>query len=471
MIKESSKPSFGLAFGFLLFMIALLIGGVLLSSVSLHSLLLIILTTAVIITIKLGYSFEEIIKTMGETIAGIMGALLIFLLIGALIGSWIHCGAVPALIYYGLKILSPKFFLPAGLIICSITSLVTGTSWGTCGTMGIAMMGIGTSMGVPAPIVAGMVISGAFFGDKMSPISDSTNLAAVCAGSDLYDHIRAMLYTTVPTYIICLGLYTFMGFSYAGSAIDTARIAEIQNVLVNHFNLNILVLIPMVVLLAMSLMKVPAVPSMVVGIFLGTLTSVIFQGTGLVSALNAINFGYSEATSYELVDSLILRGGMQSMMYTFSVAVLALSLGGVLKKYGYLEVLVENTVHKVKSIANMITVTIFSCILTYATTGEGYMTMVLNGSIYQDEFDKRGLKRSMLSRLIEEGTTITGALIPWTTSAVFCAATLGVSTLEYAPYAFLNYLNPLVSIVFTYMGIAILRNKDKNANIQSDIKG
>lgn len=464
MGENVKRPTFVASLCVFLSIIAILIIGIFVLKVDLHVLLALGMFITILVAMKFGFTWDEIQAAMGKGISRALVAMFIFILIGMTIGSWIHAGTVPALIYYGLKILSPKVFLPAGLILCSLTSLATGTSWGTAGTVGLAMMGIGTGLGIPAPITAGMVISGACFGDKMSPLSDTTNLAAVSADTDLYSHIRAMMYTTVPAYIISLVVYTFLGFKYGGGAINAQQVADIQNALATNFNLNILVLIPMIVVLVLSIKKVPAVPAMFIGVLLGTITSLIFQKATLSSALTAINYGFSGESGVEMVDSLINRGGIQRMMWTFSLTFIALSLGGILDEMGFLSVLVEKITRLVKSAASLVTVTIISAIVSNAAMGEAYLSIILNGRLYHKAYEDTGLSNNMLSRALEEGATLSTTIIPWTTAGAFMAATLGVPTLSYAPYAFLNWMNPLISIILSYMGIFVLYAANANKN-------
>ncbi len=458
MSNESKfkAPSVGLSAFVFLSIVAILIFGIMVLHVDIHVLLIMGLIVTSIVSFTLGYSFEDLVDGMKHSISRAMTAMLIFILIGAIIGTWITAGTVPALIYYGLKFLNPQFFLPIGLILCSLTSMATGTSWGTAGTIGIALMGMGVGLGIPAPMVAGMVVSGAFFGDKMSPISDTTNLSAVSAGADLYDHIKAMSFTTVPSYIIALILYTVLGLKFANGAGNPEDIMIIQNTLETSFNLNPIVILPMVVLFGLNLKKVPAVPAMIIGAFTAIVVAVIFQGTSWSDALTAVNYGYGNASGVPLVDNLLLRGGIQRMMWTFSLSFIALSLGGVLEKVGYLRALIAGVLVRVKSIGGLVLTVMCTTFLGNAAMGEIYLGIILNGSLYQDAFKERGLKPQMLSRLLEEGGTLTGPLIPWTTAGAFMATTLGVSTMELVPFAFLNLINPILSIVLSYLGIFIL---------------
>lgn len=438
-----------------------LIFGVMILKIDLHIVLLASLFFTIIYSLYKGYSWNFIKSGMSESVNRAFDALLIFILIGATIGVWMISGTIPSLIYYGLDMLSPSIFLPTGLIICSLTSIATGTSWGTIGTVGLALMGIGDSLGIPSGFTAGMIVSGAFFGDKISPMSDTTNLAALSCDTNLYDHITAMLYTTIPSYTISLIIYTIIGFNYRENAIDFTQINLIQTTLNNTFNITALALIPMIIVVILSVLKKPAILSMAIGVLAGALVALFFQDVTFSEVLMSINNGYTHSTNVAIVDTLIKRGGIQSMMFTFSLAFIALCLGGVLDKVGYLKLLVEKILLKVKSIGTLITLTIVSCILSNAVMGEAYLSIILNGKLYKKAYDDKNLKSSMLSRSLEEGATLTTGLIPWTTAGAFIAATLGINTLDYVPYTFLNLINPLLSIIFAYTGLFILKKSNR----------
>jgi NhaC family Na+:H+ antiporter len=338
-LKDKKDPSFAASLFVFLSIVGILIAGIALLNVDIHVLLILGLCLTCLISVKYGYTLDDFIKAMANSINKAMTALLIFILIGTIIGSWISAGTVPALIYYGLNIIKPGLFLPIGLILCSLTSLSTGTSWGTAGTVGIALMGMGVGLGIPAPIVAGMVVSGAFFGDKMSPISDTTNLAAVSAEANLYDHIKAMSYTTIPSYLIALFIYAFIGLKYANGSGNLSDIKLIQETISSSFNLNPMVILPMAILFTLNLLRFPAVPSMLIGTIAGVTVAVIFQGISISEALTSLNYGYTNETGVALVDNLLVRGGIQNMMWTFSLSFIALCLGGVLELVGYLSCL------------------------------------------------------------------------------------------------------------------------------------
>lgn len=305
-----------------------LMGGLLRFHADMHILLFICIIIVATASRILGYSWDDIEKSMIKGVSRAIGALFFFFLIGMVVAAWVQSGTVPALIYYGFDILNPKFFLPSGLVIATLTSIATGSSWNTAGTVGVALMGVGMGMGIPAPIIAGMVISGAYFGDKMSPLSETTNLSPAIAGANLYEHIRAMLYTSVPAYMCALVAYSIIGLKYADSTLDVENIRQIQTTLENSFNLNMVVFIPMILVVILSVAKFPAIPSIVAGIVTSLPITVILQNTSLINSLSVLNYGFSIESGVEIVDTLLNRGGIQSMMWTFSIAILALSLGG-----------------------------------------------------------------------------------------------------------------------------------------------
>ena len=453
--SEGKVPSFCSSLLVLTAIIAILMVGILVFHVDLHILLILGLLSTILIGISQGICFGKLSDAMAGGVTRGLPAMFIFILIGVLIGSWISAGTVPALMYYGLKVISPSIFLPMAFLLCSLTSLCTGTSWGTAGTMGVAMMGMGMGLGMPPAWVAGAVVSGAVFGDKMSPISDTTVLASVSTGADLYDHIKAMLYTTVPAFMIAIVLYTILGLQYAAGELDLKDVGLITSTLENSFNLNPLVMLPFFVLLGLSLMKVPATAAMLAGALAGSLVGMIFQGMSIAQVLTAMNYGYSTASGIPLVDKILMRGGIQSMMWTFSLSFIALALGGVLDEAGFLNTLISELMTRIHSAGALVFTVIATCTISTAAMAEVYLGIILNGTVYKKCFEEKGLKPAMLSRLTEEGSTCMGSMIPWTTMGAFIAGTLGVATWDYAPFAFLNYLTPLISIIFAYLGMAI----------------
>ena len=423
-------------------------------------------------------------------------AVLILMIVGMIIGSWIQGGIVPTLIYYGLSLLSPAIFLLATLLICSIVSLATGTSWGTSGTVGLALMGIAAGLGVPAPLAAGVVISGAYFGDKMSPLSDTTNLAPAVAGTTLFSHIRAMISTTMITYAIVIVITLVIGFKFAGGTLDASRIQAFQKLLAAEFHISLLGFIPPIVVIFLAASRFPAIPSLFAGVVLGAIM-VLLQGNGLATMVTSIHYGYTPALSAELagaenleavsallaskgitdvspelakevgqmLSDLLKRGGLDSMMWTVSLIFCALSFGGVMERCGFLEVLLDSLLRHVKSVTGLITSVIFACIFTNIFLADQYVAIVLPGRMFKSAFDKKGLHPRMLSRTLEDSGTLTSVLVPWNTCGAYHTGVLGVPTFQYLPYAFLNYLNPIVAIALTAMGKFIFWRKETDEDI------
>lgn len=431
-----------------------------------HILLIACLLMVCGVTMKLGYTMNELYDAMGESLKKSVVAMLFFIIIGMIIGSWELAGTVPALISYGLKIIKPEIFLPAGFLVCCLTSFATGTSWGTCATVGLALMGMGQGMGIPAPIVAGMAVSGSIFGDHFSPMSDTTVLASTAAETELYAHVRSMAKTIIPAFIISIVLYGVIGMKYVGD-VNSPEIVEMQRVLGETFNLNLLCFLPIIIVLILSFMKFPSVPTLLIGIFTGIVVAMTVQGASLNEVFASLNYGYSNDTGNALVNKLVQRGGVQSMMWTFSLAFVALLLGGILERVGYLKVLISNVVKNIKGAGQLVALTWFTGVLGNMAMAEVYLSIILNGSLYKDIYDDKGLDRSMLSRMLEEGATLSGPMVPWTTCGAFMAATLGVATLEYLPYAFIGFIAPLLSIVTASLGIFVIKAtpSDKKAKI------
>lgn len=406
---------------------------------------------------RLGYSWAELEEGVLKTINMAMQAIIILMIIGMIIGTWILGGVVPTMIYYGLQILSPGIFLAATALICAVVSLATGSSWTTAGTVGIALLGVGQGLNIPVEVVAGAIISGAYFGDKMSPLSDTTNLAPAMAGATLFDHVRHMIFTTGPSLVIAVILYGIMGAKYAGQALDPGEINKILEALSGGFNINPLMFIPPALVIAMVVMKVPAVPGLIGGTILGGLFAFIFQGKGFGDILNAAMNGFVSETGFEAIDSLLTRGGMQSMMWTVSLILCALTFGGILEATGMLEAIAGAILKLAHGTGGLVTATIFSCIFVNIVTGEQYLSIVIPGRMYKSAFADRGLAPRNLSRCLEDSGTLTSPLIPWNTCGAFMHATLGVHPFAYLPYAFLNLINPLISIFYGFTGITMLK--------------
>ncbi|RKY80020.1 Na+/H+ antiporter NhaC [candidate division KSB1 bacterium] len=425
---------------------------------------------AAIVAIAYGYHWTELRKGMIKSIALALNAILILMIIGTMIGTWIKAGIVPSMIYYGLKLLSPTYFLTATLLICSIVSLGTGSSWATAGTVGVAFIGIGKGLGIPVQIVAGAIISGAYFGDKMSPLSDTTNLAPAVAGTDIFSHIRHMIYTTTPGYIISIILYTIIGFRFRSSELTTGNIDIMLSALKGNFTIHPLLLVPPVIVIIMVIKKIPALPALFSGSVLGALIAGFVQSAPLPDIITAAYSGVTANTGNALVDELLNRGGLLSMMQTITLVMCALSLGGVMEQAGMLGTIAGAMLKRVKSTGGLITTTILSCIGMNAFASDQYLAIVIPGRMYKDAFRKRGLHPKNLSRCLEDSGTLTSSLIPWNTGGAFMHVTLTVSPLAYMPYAFFNLITPLISIIYGYTGFTITKlDKNDTDIIEDDI--
>jgi NhaC family Na+:H+ antiporter len=410
-------------------------------------------TVAALVAWRSGYKWTEIEEAMYKGIRLALPAVVIIILVGLTIGAWIGGGIVATMIYYGLKIMTPSLFLVSISIICFVVSLAIGSSWSTMGTIGVAGMGIGLSMGIPAPMVAGAIISGSYFGDKMSPLSDTTNLAAGLTKTDLFVHIRHMLYSTIPGLIIALAVYAFLGRKFEGGGIDTADIQQTLGVLQNSFLISPLLLIIPVLVMVLVAKKVPAIPALIVGIILGFLSQVFIQGGSVSDAVAALQSGFVIDTGNQMVDDLFNRGGLDSMMYTVSMTIVAMTFGGVLEHTGMLQAIVNQ-------------ILILSCFATNATCSEQYISIVVPSRMYANAYTDKGLHSKNLSRALEDGGTLTSVFIPWNTCGVFILGTLGVHAFEYGPYAVLNFIVPIISIIYALTGFTIVKLTESEILVQ-----
>jgi NhaC family Na+:H+ antiporter len=370
---------------------------------------------------------------------------------------------VPTLIYYGLQVLSPSFFLISALILCSIVAIATGSSWTTAGTVGVALIGIAQGLGISPALAAGCIVSGAYFGDKMSPLSDTTNLAPAMAGAKLFDHIKHMFYTTGVSYGIAAVIYIILGLQYRGKSIDAAEIQGILTAIESIYIINpLFLLVPVITILAVAL-KIPAIPGLLLGVVLGGIC-MIFQGGDIGSILSSIHYGVEAASGHEMVDSLLSGGGMDSMMWTISLIMCALTFGGVLESTGMMAKIASTMLEKAKSTGSLILVTILSCLFVNILCADQYLGIALPGKMFKDAYAERGLAPRNLSRALEDSGTVTSALVPWNTCGATMSSFLGVSTFAYAPFAFFNLLSPIVSAIYGFTGFSIMTIEEDPAS-------
>ena len=461
MLKASPDqvfvPSFSRALVCFLGIIALLSVGLFALEVDLHSLMFLCLLWAGLHARLMGYEYVKIRSMMSQAISQALPAIYIFLLIGMVIASFMQAGTIASLIYFGLQLLDPSWFLVAALFLCSVMSLATGTSWGTAGTLGVVLIGIGEAMGMPLPLVAGTIVAGATFGDKLSPISDTTNLAAMSAGTSLYRHIGSMLYTTLPTILISAAILLVIGVILGSSTIPTQNIDSIRAALSGSYRVQPLVtFLPLIVMVVLSARRVAAEVTMSASVLFALVIATLYQGTGLTTVLNALWLNTPGTTGIASLDELLGRGGMGSMAWTLLLALMALALGGILHESGILNRLLAGLLVRVQRTYALIATTIGAGVVGNMAMGEAYISIILNCQLFKQHFQEKSLDEAVLSRSVEEGATLTTGLIPWTTAGAFYTATLGVSTLEYAPYAFFNYMNGFVAIIMASLGIGLL---------------
>ncbi|MGL4402848.1 MAG: Na+/H+ antiporter NhaC [Fusobacteriaceae bacterium] len=410
---------------------------------------------AVIAKVGGGITWDELEEGVVNTIKMSMGAIIILLIIGMVIGSWILSGIVPSMIYYGLKIINPAAFLPLTVIICSIVSISIGSSWATASTVGVALIGIGEGFGIDRNIIAGAIISGAYFGDKLSPLSDTTNLAPAMAGANLFDHIKHMLYTTVPAYILSLGIFTFLGMRNSVGAVAASDIDAILSTINKNFNISPFLLIIPVIVIGLIVLKMPAIPGLFLGSIFGGIGAIIFQGKGFGDVIKALHYGYENESGMAMVDELLNRGGMDSMMWTVSLILCAMIFGGIMEKSGMLGTLAGSVLKYATTTGRLIFATLMTPIFVNTVAGDQYLSIVITGRMYKSTFEERGLAPKNLSRCLEDSGTITSALIPWNTCGATMIGALGVAPWAYVPYCFLNYLCPLISMIYGFTGFTI----------------
>ncbi|CAI8271984.1 MAG: Malate-2H(+)/Na(+)-lactate antiporter [Flavobacteriia bacterium] len=424
---------------------------------------------AMIVGRQMGVEWDTLFQAVGKSIANSATAMVILLLIGGLAASWLLGGVVPAMIHYGLELLDPTFFLPASLIICAAVSLATGSSWSTTATMGIALIGIGKAMGISEAMTAGAVISGAYFGDKLSPLSDTTNLAPAMAGTDLFTHIRYMAWTTVPSISIALIAFVFIGLGSAENA-EVQQAVYIQEVLEMHFHMTPwLFAAPAVVVLLIAL-RVPAIPSIFSGIAAGLICALLFQSEllsilrstddaeGLYRLLmDTVAQGLSVSTESEMVNELLNTSGMKGMLGTIWLILSAMVFGGAMEGAGLLRVISERLLRLARTDFSLIGTTSATSIGLNLTASDQYLAIVVPGRMYAQAYEERGLAPENLSRTLEDAGTVTSVLVPWNTCGAYQSSVLGVATGAYLPYAIFNWLSPLMTLVFSFLAVRIKR--------------
>jgi Na+:H+ antiporter, NhaC family len=425
---------------------------------------------ATAVGIKNGHSWLTIERNIIDGIATALPAILILLAVGSLIGVWMLSGTVPTMIYYGLLLLDPSLFYPATCVLCAIVAVSIGSSWTVAGTVGVALIGVAAAMDLSIEITAGAVVSGAYFGDKMSPLSDTTNLAPAAVGIDIFTHIQHMVWTTAPAFLFALTVFALIGLFQEPAAtensLDTTLVLLEQN-----FAISVWMLLPVLLVVYLAARKVPAVASILAGAALGAIMAVIFQrpvvvafagdpaagtATALFKGVWEVLFdGYRASTGGENLDALLSRGGMSSMLNTVWLIITAMSFGSAMGKAGVLQRLLQGLVSFAHSTGALIATTVTTCVGINALAADQYMSIVITGRMFREEYRRRKLHMKNLSRVLEDAGTITSPLVPWNTCGAYMAAALGVPTLAYLPYCFFNLISPFISVAYGYTGFKI----------------
>ena len=424
---------------------------------------------AAVIGFKYGLSYSQMLEKVSKNIESTSGAILILLFVGALTGTWLISGIIPTMVYYGLQILNPSVFLASTLIITAMVSLIIGSSWSTTATVGIALIGIGKALGFPPEMVAGAVISGAYFGDKMSPLSDTTNLASAIAGVDLYRHVRYMMYTTFPTISIALLVFIVLGFTHSGHQIqDTAVL--LNDIKKSFFVHPLLLLVPAIVIF-LIIKKTPPLVALLAGVLLGGFTALFFQKdliTGMINGesyftgaykniMKAVVWDINIQTDNPILSELFSSGGMQGMLSTIWLIISAMFFGGIMEAIGALKKISETLLNTFKGTFGLFASTDATCVLFNATASDQYLAIVVPGKMYKQAYEDAGLAPENLSRTLEDSGTVTSVLVPWNTGGAYNASVLNVPTESYLVYAVFNWLSPIMTLVFAYFKIKIKR--------------
>ena len=444
-------------------MVILLCGGYGILQLPVEMLLIMASFIASLIALRLGYSWKDIEGAIVQAIAKGMPAQMIIIIVGILIASWIASGSIPMLIDYGLRIVSPSYFLVTASLVCAVISLMTGTPYGTAGTVGIAFMGIGHGLGIPLAPVAGAIVAGCYVGDKLSPFSAAANLASAAARCYIMDTSQHLLWTTVPAFIISLIVYWFAGSHYAILNSGSDRITIIQNTLESNFTYHWLLLLPPLIVLFLTFRRKPAVPVMLLSSLVAMILAIWFQGKSLLSVMNYCVLGYKSSTGVALVDQLLSRGGLLDMMKITLITFCAFAFAGIIQKAGILNLLLQKILRFAKTAGRLIASATISSLATGLLTGNAYLSVLLPGELFAPAFKAKGLAAKNLARVTQEAHVIV-PIVPWAIAGVYMAGTLGVSTWEYAPWAVSNYVGFIITVIYGFIGFktAPLKREDES---------
>ncbi|SMX81335.1 transporter, NhaC family [Brevibacterium aurantiacum] len=466
---EEKRPSLGWSLVPLAAMLVLLAVGYGVLGLAPEPLLILSAIIAGLVALRMGLSWEEMLLGIREKLDAAMPALLVLISIGILIGTWMIAGTIPMMIYYGLGLISAQFIVLIAFVISAIVSVITGTSWGSAGTVGVALMGIAGGLDAPLAATAGAIVAGAYFGDKLSPLSDTTNLAPIAAGTTLWEHIRHMLYTTIPATVVALALYLFVGINQQSGGTDSDQITAVKGTLDSLFSFNVLLLLPMLIVLGGAVLKLPTLPTIIGSSLVAGILAAIFQKVNLESIFASTVDGFTpdmlEVGSSTLknldpqVVELVSQGGMASMTGVILIAFSAFAFASIMSKSGALETIIRSLLKFVKRTGDLVLSTVVSCLTMAVVTGNSYLSIIVPGELFKKAYADRGLDAKNLSRTLEDSGTVVVPLIPWSSAGVYMAGVLGVSVLDYAPWAVFCYVGFAFAIILGYTGIGIAKRR------------
>ena len=440
---------------------------------STEPLLIMVACVAAFVAFRVGVTWDEMLEEISNKIAKGMPAILILISVGALVGTWMASGTIPLMIYYGIQIVNPQWMLVTSFLITAVVSVVTGTSWGSVATMGVALMGISGALGVSLPATAGACIAGSYLGDKMSPLSDTTNLAPIAAGSSLYEHIGHMFYTTIPASIVSLIVYAIAGLKTDITAdVTSETVTTMLAQLDTMYHWNILLLVPVAIVLAGSLLRKPTIPVMLLSTVVAGIEGLVIQGVSLKDVLIATvsgfdvsmiqRAGFDPAACSAEITKLLNRGGMNSIMSTTLLVFCAFCFAGIMSRAGCLEVVLQKILGFAKTTGDLIAATVASCMTMGLCTGNSYLSILIPGEMFREAYKARGLAAKNLSRTLEDAGTVFVPLVPWSAAGAYMTACTGIETLDYAPWAILCYIGFVIALFYGYTGIGIAKLEDEN---------
>ncbi|UOQ45888.1 Na+/H+ antiporter NhaC [Halobacillus salinarum] len=452
---EKSRPSFLMSSLVILLIMAILGVSILIYGTAPH---IPIVIAAIIVTLyglKLGYRWKELESAMTRGVSYGVPAIIILSLIGINVGVWVLNGTVQTITYYGLEVLSPSFFLVSAVIVTAVVATMTGSSWSAISTIGIALMGVAYGMSISPAITAGAIVSGAMFGDKMSPLSDTTNLAAATAKVDIFQHIRHMMWTTIPSLFLTLMIFTAIGLFSAHSSADLSKVEAMMNTLNSEFMLSPVTLISPLLIIILAFRKVSPIPSLIIGLVAAVLTTFYtVPGVSFGKIVNTAHFGYTADTGVESIDNLLSLGGLDSMLFGVSLILIALSFGGIIREIGIAHAIIEGLKRFLQSRGNVITSTVLSCLGINVVIGEQYLSIILPGQMLEESYEQTNLHPKNMSRTLEDAGTLIHPLIPWGVTGAFIMTTLNVGV-GYIPFSFLCFICPMIAVIYGYTGFTL----------------